>query len=177
LLAQTWDAQQADITTSVTTSGRAYFQKVYAPSAMTITNLVGLFNTAGATLSYGRMAILNSSGTMLSITADLTTTWATSGNANVAQICPVQPTAGGSPTPYSWAGGTGAFFYVGYLFTGTTTPQVYLRAGVLTNLGNVNTSLAAGNAAYSFQNLATLNGPVTWTSGATSSSGPWIGVS
>lgn len=179
LLLQTFDVQSADVTTVTTTSGRAYLTKVYAPNALTITNLVGLFSAAGSALSYCRMAIFDHSGNLLSITADLSTSWATSGNANVVQVCPVQPTAAGSPTPYSWAGGSGAsaYFYIGYLATGTTTPSVFFKGTMNTNLTNVNTSLASSNFVAAFQNLSNLNGPVTWTSGALTSVPPWTGVS
>lgn len=115
--------------TFLTTAGVLYLSRVVLTGQQTITNgLVGL-TTAGGTLTSGQnfLALYNSSGTRIAVSADQTTAFATAGLITAAWTTPVSNAAPG-------------IYYVGVLCNGGTA--VTLASGTTLKPGNV----SLGNA-------------------------------
>lgn len=151
---------------AVNVSGTIYLHKIYLPANKLVSNIALGVQTAGATLTAAQnlIAVYNSSGTRLGLTADQSTPWTTTGYKTAAVTSPFTTTAAG-------------FYYVAILAVGTTPPAFYQAANAPSILFNAN--LAAGTFRHATGGTAQTSLPTTITMGSTASSAfnIWVAVS
>lgn len=151
------------IATGALVSGTIYMLRVKLPTATTIVSIRTVVATAGATLTANQnlAGLYSTAGTRLGVTADLSTTWNTSGAKTSALT-----------TPYVAAAG---IYYVALLSVGSTPPTMG-RASA-TNAGT-NGYLTAAN--YRFATAGTgqtsLPASITMSSMASSGNSYWAGL-
>lgn len=155
------DPTWAPATGAAPASGASRLVRVMVPTAATITNIVGVIITAGATLTASQswIGLYDTSFNRLGVSATQHTAWTTTGIKTMALT-----------TPYAAAAGE---YYVAFVSNGTTIPQFQLvsSSSVVPGLGRTSTDLMAmsGNAS-----ITTL--PSTLTPGAVSLR-YWFGLS
>jgi hypothetical protein len=147
------------------TNGYAYFTMIPVRSACTITNILMAVTTVGASMVSGEnfAGLFNTSGTLLSATADQSSTWAgTTGLKTMALTTPQSVSAG--------------LYYVAFFTNGTTIPKFsYNAAQVSIYGGNSGTYPRFGlDTAHSGLTTA-FHSPATIISSSTSLF--WAGVS
>lgn len=93
--------------TSPNIAGTVNLIELIIPSAATVTNIIMMLSTAGATLTAGQCfaALYDSSGNLLGQTADQATNWTTTGTKTMALTTPVAVSAGKVYVAV-WANGT-----------------------------------------------------------------------
>lgn len=144
--------------TFTTTAGVLYLTRVVLTSQQTITNgLIGL-TTAGGTLTSGQnfLALYNSSGTRIAVSADQTTAFATAGLITAAWTSPVSNAAAG-------------IYYVGVLCNGGTA--ITVASGTTLKPGNVslgNAGLTTATSRYLTSGSAQTVTPSSVTLGSAS---------
>lgn len=123
LVAWVYDPVAATGATQLT-SGVLYLLKVRIPTPQTITNIITLITTAGATLTAGQnfAALFNSAGTQVGITADQAASWVSTGIKTMALVTPYVAPAG--------------HYYIAILTNGTTAP--FLARSINTAIANAN---------------------------------------
>lgn len=143
------------------TAGVVYLVRVTVPAATTITNVVMFVNTAGVTLSNCYVALFDTSGTRLGVSADRSTAWQSSGTKVNPLTSPVSVTAGS--------------YYAAMLANGTTPPTV--QRGV--SASSVNLSLAAPNLRFAQSGTGQTAIPASITMGSTTgnSNSWWMALS
>ncbi len=106
------------------------------PVTATITSVNTYVIVGGATLTAGQnlVGLYSSSGTLLTGSPDQTTAWASAG-PNVIALT----------TPQSVTGGPSVFVWVGFLFNGTTGPQIICNGG---STASANIGLSAANTRF-----------------------------
>lgn len=144
LLAWSYDIAVCSSGTIIPTAGLLQLVKLKLDQAALITNLVMHMTAAGVTLTAGQnfAALYSSAGALLSVTADQSTAWQSSGLKSMALAVPQTVPAGD--------------VYVGFWSNGSTLPTPSRS-----NLGHS----AAGNVGLSAPNLrfATANTGLTTT--------------
>lgn len=160
----TWtlDPVQAGSSSSPT-AGVLYLMKVKIVAASTVNGVGMHVATAGSGLTSSYLALFDSTGTRLGLSAAQTTAWQTSGYKATALTAGVAVTAG--------------TYYIGLLIgNGSTTPPVIARASssVVTNAGLVAPGLrfgASGTGQTSVPSTVTLSGvaadSTAWFAGLT----------
>lgn len=141
--------------------------KVILRRTATITNVVVLIQTAGATLTAGQnfAGLYNASGTLLSATADQATAWSTGGVGLKTMALTTQQV--------NLPAGT---YYVALLANGTTAPQPARITGL--NSSMLNLGLTAATARYATGPTGTtLPASITMASNAFSATAYWAAVS
>lgn len=118
LKAANFDPIFANGLTGALTSGRTYYQRLPIPHATPISNLIFRLWVGGSALTSSQCfaGVYSSAGTLLAKSADLSTTFASSGLKTVALI----PEAGQSLP----VGGPGVWVRTCLLFNGTTPPNI-----------------------------------------------------
>jgi Polysaccharide deacetylase len=111
------------------TAGTLGVARVHVPVAVTVTNVLLYVSTAGSGLTSGQnlAGLYNSSGTLLSGTADQTSAWASTGLKTIA-LTSSQAVAAGD-------------YYIGFFANGTT-PPLFARAAASGSVVNVGLSVA-----------------------------------
>ncbi|WP_327719877.1 hypothetical protein OG381_34380 [Streptomyces sp. NBC_00490] len=143
LVAWTHDPATLRSASNATTSGTVYLCKVKVVNRSSVaTNVIVGIEAAGVTLTAGQsfVGLYNSSGTLLSASADQSANWTSTGLKTIALSAP-QTLAVGS-------------YYVAILSVGTTPPQFAMGAG-----GATTVSAGLSTAASRF-----LTGPTAQTS-------------
>jgi hypothetical protein len=104
-------------------AGEAYLSLVPVRSGATITNVVLDVNTVGSSLTSGQCfaGLFNSSGALLSATADQSTAWASTGLKTMALTTPQTVTPG--------------LYYVGFFANGTTMPKFEYFSNAVATIG------------------------------------------
>jgi hypothetical protein len=125
------------------TSGYIYFVAVPVPRQITITNVILAANGAGSGLTSNQnfVGLYNSSGTLLGLSADQTTPWASTGLPYTIALT-VQ--SGQSLTQ----GGAGVVLYVAILSNASTTPAFLLENTGSTNAHNLGLAASTFRGAY-----------------------------
>jgi hypothetical protein len=155
----------AAVNTSILAAGGTlYLCRLLVPTAATITNVMFYISTAGSGLTAGQnfAALYNTSGTLLSATADQASNWQSTGGKTMALSTPQAVTAG--------------YYYVGFYANGTTLPTLF-RA-VSGGIANVNLSAATYNWA-TCANGTGLTTAMPGSTGVLTSNGTayWVAVS
>lgn len=144
-------------------NGTLYVQRLFTPVALSVTNIVAFIVTAGATLTAGQSgaALYSSSKALLGQTANMSTTWNSTGLKTM-------PLVGGPD-----AVPAGEFFVV--LWSNGTTRPAFAKGG--TSIG-VNGALAAGQGRYMSANTGiTTTAPATLGAFMNTNNSYWVGVS
>ena len=120
---------------SAPATGVLQLTRIPVRANQTITNLYCSVGVAGVTLTAGQnfMALYNSAGTRVGVSADQTAAFGSIGNKTVALTAPVAATTG--------------FYWVAWLFNGTTAPQLtrnFTSASLANNLGSTAATSFAG---------------------------------
>ncbi|MGZ4745708.1 MAG: hypothetical protein ACXVYY_01360 [Oryzihumus sp.] len=129
LLAWSWDPVLCNSSGVVfTTAGTVYSTRLWVPQPMKITNLHCMVMTAGATLTASQClaGLFDSSGNLLSATADQSTAWTSTGFKTMALS-----TAQNVPQ---------GFVDVAFFYNGTTSPALARAASTTQTLNNLNLS-------------------------------------
>lgn len=167
---QNWKAWTFDPATNliaqVLTSGLLEMVKLPIRVATTVTNIIVGITTAGSGLTAGQnwAGLYNSSGTLLSQTADQTTAWASTGRKDMALAAPQAVAAGD--------------YYVAFVSNGTTPPQ--MPRGSSLNIGSdlVNGGLTQATARYATAGtVTTLPASVTMGTRTPAARSWWLAVS
>jgi hypothetical protein len=160
-LLQFWTADPALFPTVLLfpTVGTEIIHGVYLPAGATVSNLLTYVSTAGSGLSNCYMTVRDSSGALVAKTADLSTSFASTGLVTGALT-------GG---PFTLTPGT---YYVGILIgNGSTTAPKFVDSSVFTNLlnaGGTTPSLGSlGTGNRSLQIGSALTSPPATISGIT----------
>ena len=144
------------------TSGTLQVVKIHIPTTTTVTNILLRITTGGSTLTAGdsQVALYNSGGTLLSGSADQSSSWTSSGMKTIALTTPQTNLAAGD-------------YYVAFWSVGTTPPQFGLGLNSLA----VNGALTTANSRFATANTGLTNTPPgtlgTFTAAATSY---WAGI-
>lgn len=147
---------------NIITAGQANLMLIPVRAATTITNVITHVAVAGATLTSGQCfaGLFNSSGTLLSATADQSTAWQSVGLKTMA-LTSAQSVAAG-------------LYYVGIFGNGTTLPQFYYNGaakagvGASTTIGSTprmvidTTNTGLTTAFHSPATLTSANAPYYW---------------
>lgn len=159
-LAWTYDPIVA-LNNSQPTAGVVFYQRVEVATAGTITNVVLYVVTAGSGLANCFAGLLNSSGVLLSATADQSTPWGSTGTKVMALSAP-QAVAAGT-------------YYVAFLVGSGTRPAFARSAGT----GVVNANLSAPSLRFGSigTGLTAIPGTNDLATGVSSGVGYWAGVS
>lgn len=128
---------------AVNVSGTLYGTRVQMPYPISTTGVCCQVITAGATLTSGQclLGLYTSAGVKIAQTADMSTTWNSTGFKQVAWT-------GG---PFALAGGPGVFYYVAFLAVGTTPPVFRGVNGVATFINAGQTGLGAESTSQAAQ--------------------------
>jgi hypothetical protein len=149
-------------------SGTLYLLKITPQASGTISNVVLVMGTAGATLTSGEnlVAVFNSSGTQLGISADQSTSWAGStGVKTIALTSPITVTAG-------------ADYYVAILAVGTTTPKFAGTSSSTASAVNAGLSASLDRFCVNGSGLSAMPSSLTLTSNTGTGSFPiWVALS
>lgn len=126
MLAWNYDPVTAGSGTA-TTSGTLYVLGVPVREQLSVTNVELYLSTLGASLTSGQnlVALFNSSGTQIGVSADQTSAWQTGGTTGPKII----PLVGG---PYTLPAG---LYYVAVLTVGSSTMPAFLRGGLVNTAG------------------------------------------
>jgi hypothetical protein len=146
------------------TTGIVHLLKVKVPAATTINNIV-IQLSGSSTLTAGQnfAAAFDTSGTRLGITADQSSSWATTGS----KVCALTAPAAVSP-PY---------FYVALLFNGSSVANMG-RFATSTQFNNANLPLTGLRFAQYSSGLTAMPSSITMASIAIDATGAfWAGVS
>lgn len=161
LLAWTYDVANTSSTTTPT-GGVVYLNKIIIRQTTTITNVILSVAAAPSGLTSGQnfAGLYNSSGTLLSATADQTTPWGTTGQKTAA-LTAAQTVAPG-------------FYYLAFVTNASTTTPGFSRATTLSaSTLNVGTTTSNPRFATSGTAQTTLPSSITITSAATSAIAFW----
>jgi hypothetical protein len=138
------------------TAGQANVERLYVDRPITVTNLHVMVQTAGATLTSGncRAALYNAAGTSLSITADQSTSWNSTGFKTMALGAAQTLTVGFYDVALWYNGTTGPAFVRGtsYAFINGSLSGASLRSATA-NTGMTSTATALGTKTASIQNF------------------------
>lgn len=163
-IAWSGDPLNAYTNAAFSVAGDAFFTLIPIRAATTITNVIMYVAVAGATLTSGQnfAGLFNSSGTLLSATADQSTNWQSTGLKTMA-LSSSQAVAAG-------------MYYVGFFQNGTTLPKFTYNAAVnaLTG-GNSGPNPRYGIDVTHTGRTTTFPSPATIT--ANQANGPWVAVS
>lgn len=151
------------------TAGSIYLHRISAQTGGTVTNVLMVLGTIGATLTTGQnlVGLYDDTGARIGITPDQTTTWGgTTGTKTMALTAPATIQAGRD-------------YFVGILANGTTPPNfVTVAANNSVTTPNVNLSAAAQKFSVNGTGATAL--PTSLTLSANSSTSPrsyWVGLS
>jgi len=151
-------------TALIATAGTLYLAKLSARSAYTATNIWVGVSTAGAGASTGSfVGLYNSSGTLLSGTADIG-----------ASLLATGPVSTALTTPQSLA--AGSFVWVAFLVNLAVTQPLMFRGVPLGSMGNVNLAASAFRFATNGAGLSALPGSITPASNAGTGETLWVGI-
>src|SRR5262245_571827 len=116
-------------------TGVLQVSRIQIRTAATITNLVTSVAVAGVTLTAGQnfMALYDSTGARVGVTADQTAAWGTAGNKTAALTVPYAAAAG--------------FYWVAHLSNGTTAPQFLRTFNNPSGINNLGVTAATAFAA------------------------------
>ncbi|WP_217545559.1 hypothetical protein [Streptomyces sp. GbtcB6] len=133
LLAWTMDPASCTPAGSSLSTGVIYFTKIILRNAATISSLCAVIGTAGSGLTANQClaGLYTSSGTRVGVTADMSTTWNSAGDKNMALT-----------SSYAAAAGT---YYIALLVNGTTSPVFAAGSSLGANFTPGNAHLASGN--------------------------------
>ena len=149
------------------TAGTVYAQSIPVRTAISVTNIVMVLNTNGATLTSGQcFAALytGAGGTLIGVTADQSVAWAAGATKVVTMAL-----AGG---PFTVAAGT---VYAVAWFNGTTGPS-FVRAGTGNALSNVGLAAAASRWGTADTGITT-TGPGTLGTISGAGNAYWVALS
>lgn len=166
LIAWTHDPAGCRATDDAVTAGVVYLAKVKIVNRSTVvTNVLAAVTTAGATLTSGQCfaGLYNSSGTLLSATADQSTAWTTTGLKTMALT-----------TPQTLAVGN---YYVALLANGTTPPRFMTGNGASASSLNAGLATSAARFLTSGTTQTTLPASITLGSASTNSGARWAALS
>lgn len=166
LLSWNYDPAMCGAGSTGTTAGTVYLMKIKIVNRSTVvTNVLMSVTAAGATLTAGQnfAGLYNSSGTLLSATADQTTAWGTTGLKTMALSAP-QTLAVGN-------------YYVAVVANGTTPPS-FMRGADISSSG-VNAGLTASTGRFVTGPTAqtTLPASITMGSNSTVQTARWVALS
>jgi hypothetical protein len=136
--------------------------KVPVPKTRLITNVILGLNGPGSGLTAGQnfAALFSGAKTLLSATADQTTSWgSTGGGPAIMALTAAQTVPAG-------------YIYVAFLSNGTTPPPLNRAAGNINNVG-----LTAATAAFATAGTAQTSMPGTITTAAYTAASIWAAVS
>ncbi|MGW0578607.1 hypothetical protein ACWD25_22160 [Streptomyces sp. NPDC002920] len=163
-----WTMNPAACTASGTTLslGYIYFIQVILRAPTTITNLCAVIGTAGSGLTSGQClaGLYTSGGTRVGVTADLSTTWNSSGDKTMALT-----------SPYSAAAGK---YYVAFLVNGSTSPTFACGSTLGASFTPGNARLTSGNYRFcrSGSGQTSLPSSFTMTSATPDANNVWAAV-
>jgi hypothetical protein len=164
LLGMTYDPIAATTAQASGTGGVLNIAKIVMPEGGVVVSVLFQIVTSGTALAAGRcfVGLYNSAGALIGKTADMATTFATTGNKTVALTAPTasQP--------------QGAEVFVATLWSGTTGPQLRGVAG--TGMANIGIS-AAKDYRFATAGSALTSLPATRPTQLPSTSAPWFGIS
>jgi hypothetical protein len=161
---QAWTFDPALCSASqVLSGGVIQLVKVKIPTAITVASVCAFVGTAGGTLTSGQnyAALYDSSGSLLSATADQTTAWGTTG-LKIMALTSSQAVAAGS------------YVYVALLSNGTTPPAFY--RGVSSGIGNANLASGAYRSATSGASQTIIPASITLSGAASSPNQFWVAL-
>jgi hypothetical protein len=141
----------------MTTAGQLNVQRLYVDRPITATNIVVHVQTAGATLTSGqcKAALYNAAGTLLSSTADMSTTWNSTGTKTMALTAAQALSVGYYDVALWYQGTTGPAFVRGssYAYITGTQSGAAIRSATA-NTGITTTAPATlGTKTASIQNF------------------------
>ncbi|MFE2712227.1 beta strand repeat-containing protein [Streptomyces mirabilis] len=150
-------------------SGTVLLQKIMVPYTITFTNLLYYVGTGGSALTAGQslVGLYSSAGTLLSGSADQSSSWTSVGAKTIALT-----------TPQTITGGAGVFVWAGILSVGTTMPVVAaFTVNSTVNLSNIGTTNANSRFASTGSSLTALPASFTPSALTQSARSLWTGVS
>lgn len=162
LVAWNYDSESANSTNTLTL-GTIFMNKVYLPAGVTVNGLgFTIPTTVGASLTYARAGLYNSSGTQVALSNDQTTNWTSTGyKVNTLSSPYVVPSAG--------------FYWVAFLATGTTAPVPCSSNGVQMGFnGNVTGATLRHGTAGTGQ--TSLPASITMSSMVSTGASIWTGL-
>lgn len=152
---------------TVMVAATQYFTKIPLPrDGMTVTNILSSLGTAGNTLTHSYVALYNSSGTMLSQSADQSANWV-AGTVKTTALGAAQTVTPTQANDFVWV-----MFYVGT----AVTPPTWRGTGVAANLANFGTTAATSRfASLALADTATMPN-ITPSSLTASAIENWCGI-
>jgi len=147
---------------NATTLGTVFIHKLWIPANVTINNIGCVVTTAGSALTYARAAIYSAAGSQLAITTDQSAAWTSTGGKASALSSPLAITTAG-------------YYFVAFLTTGTTAPQMSSTPGT-SNAFNFNLTGATLRHATGPTGQASLPASITMSSNVSTGSSLWCCV-
>jgi hypothetical protein len=150
-----WSVDPATpVNSTVVPTGALQLVRVLVRKATTVTNIIVDVATAGVTLTASEnfVGLYNSSGTLLSGSADQTTNFGTAGTYTIPLT-----------TPQAVVAGT---YYVGILTNGTTGPQMARGNGLSGGVSFANAGLTASTYRYATNGTGLTSLPASVTMGS-----------
>ena len=161
-----WSYDQVIVSTNATITSGVVFLIRMSVAAGTITNIVYNIGTAGSGLTAGDnyVGLYNSTGTLLSASADQSSNWTSTGN-KVTALSSAQTVVAG-------------YVYAAFLAVGTT-PPLFARASSAqgTLLMQMQSSSSLPREASFGTSQTSLPSSITMTSTVGIANAPWVGVS